>query len=871
MTLVERDGFQADVEDLIRTVTPDLYRAEDLVRWEQVSAQLEAWQPGIRALEHLATTAYKDQSALGSVLAEEPSAYEVLKRLLSMRGAIGFADGRELPARLSDVHNLNSVAELFTDIGVWEVLKPYARVEPMAKVALIAAGADRRRFNVRGRLDEWVKQAVTVAIETIEQDSGLQLAMADPRSVPVLKDSSAPRALDYILTVDGSPFAAVATVFQTSSGGRQQRDLARTYSALQRELDEVPAGLILIVDGRGIRETPRRVLSEMITGVAACMTFRQADEGALATALIDLAKHSGVREELTAPLDRLIENLLHDKLRVDVADLPVSQDRGRLALVGYETDHPELALTLTSDGTALEWTRIDSVRRAARLSSMNQEDAVRSAVEVFAELIEASLVARPTPSSSVEASYTVVVEKRQDPVLPRYTLVMSSPDAPTAFVLRSTAKESAKEASEAKLAVLIAPIAPPPEEFAGLQAALAATVVVLDYQDLLKIAQTAELPRDGFVSAVLERADVAKVSPFVVRSVTPERIFFGREKEQATLVSTLASNSVALLGGRRIGKTSLLRRAESWLRDGDFFPVFGDCQTVGSWEEFGRLVRREWECEVPHDFKPPNLFDVVEQLADRSNNRLVFLLDEIDHLLSRDQSVEFEGVREAFFRACRAISQQGLAQFVFSGERTIAKKLWDPQSPHWNFCRPLQLRQLDREPAERLLVTPLQSLGIELLNEAEFRQLAWRFTSGHPQLIQLLGDRLVDLVSDKPRGSRGQLALDDLAEVVERLSYAEPYLETYWGQATDLEKLVSAVVAMGLTVPKEITAYVSERYNIPLTGDAALAALRMLELYGIVDPEKDGYKIRAEWFGDALEWYGGAQQVGRRYADKVVG
>ena len=106
-------------------------------------------------------------------------------------------------------------------------------------------------------------------------------------------------------------------------------------------------------------------------------------------------------------------------------------------------------------------------------------------------------------------------------------------------------------------------------------------------------------------------------------------------------------------------------------------------------------------------------------------------------------------VPEAFFRACRTLSQEGLAQFIFTGERTIAMKLWDAHSPHWNFCRPLPLQQLTRTAAADLLTRPLESLGIEIVDRNEFEVALWRYTSGHPQLVQYLGDRLVRLLNER--------------------------------------------------------------------------------------------------------------------------
>ena len=46
---------------------------------------------------------------------------------------------------------------------------------------------------------------------------------------------------------------------------------------------------------------------------------------------------------------------------------------------------------------------------------------------------------------------------------------------------------------------------------------------------------------------------------------------------------------------------------------------------------------------------------------------------------------------------------EGVCQFVFSGERLLAERLWDASWPHWNFCLPVPVKQLDRGAADELI------------------------------------------------------------------------------------------------------------------------------------------------------------------------
>jgi hypothetical protein len=243
-------------------------------------------------------------------------------------------------------------------------------------------------------------------------------------------------------------------------------------------------------------------------------------------------------------------------------------------------------------------------------------------------------------------------------------------------------------------------------------------------------------------------------------------MFYGRETEAATVLGTIATNSVAILGSRRIGKTSLMRRVQFDLEDSNFRAFFGDCQTVRTWQDFATLARSDWDVVLPAEFEPRHLWDLVEQLRSTRDHSIVLLLDEIDQLLDWDRSHSETSVPEAFFRACRSISQAGSAPFVFSGERIIANRIWDPQSPHWNFCRPLDLTQLTQEAATSLLVRPLRGMNIKIIDELKFGIKAWERTNGHPQIAQFVGDRLVRLLDE--RADRRELSLS--AEEIEQVT-----------------------------------------------------------------------------------------------------
>jgi hypothetical protein len=264
-----------------------------------------------------------------------------------------------------------------------------------------------------------------------------------------------------------------------------------------------------------------------------------------------------------------------------------------------------------------------------------------------------------------------------------------------------------------------------------------------------------------------------------------------------------------------------------------------------------------WGVDIDQSFHPAEVERVIEQLTEKDGGTPVLLLDEIDNLLRWDLRHDDGNVPEALFRAFRAVSQEGRARFIFSGERLIAERLWDPASPHWNFCRPVALRQLGRDASDDLLRRPLAELGVELIDEASFLDVAWAHSQGHPQIGQFLGDLLVRELNTRAPDERGELGTADIELVVETAEFKRHYATTYWGQATATERLITALLAQGVMSLADLRSAADGVVD----GHALERALRMLELYGIVERVDDPLVLQASWMPQALDAFGGAEAV----------
>ncbi len=821
------EEVQARVAALKGSIAADWYEPQTFIPWHELADQLGAMEAGIASLQRLTDKGPVPAESLAALLQETESVLDVLLSIFVAPRGAGFRDGRLLPTeppRSSE--ELRTLAGLAVDLGLNELLSPGTDVRSIVRASLVAIDARRRGFRRGYELEQAVASVISHSIREVQTSEGLSINRV-PRSARL----ELPARLDEVLAIDGRPFVAIQSVFQVSSGGRQQRDLSTTYPLLQQTLRELGISLVLIVDGDGIRRTPDRVLESLLNSVSACMTLRQARAGNLARAIVMAADF----EPPTVPLQTLIETQLAQEGRISADLLPTSRDASLQTLARFVDQRPELALQLDVTARELRWPAVYSYKKGESLSP--------------AEILAASLGLEDIAVTQVGRLSLLEGRLQPDRILPEEFFIGLLDLPIDSDAVRQTS--IAARNGGAKLAVLVATDAATwrqSSEAGALRNELATSVVALDV-DEVPLVIGAKQPRQALVKYVLEQADLTKANPYSQHGVTRREMFFGREPELAEIRASLETNSIALLGGRRIGKTSLLTRTIGALESERWHPTMVDCQAVGDWEGFQQLMSRHG-LTLGSNPSAAAVTDLVDQLgAQAGPGRPVLILDEVDSLLRWDMSNSVDGVSEVIFRSFRAASQEDRIRFVFSGERLISERMGDPSSPHWNFCRPLVLRQLSQEASADLFERPLAELGVTAEDPREVRRLAWEHSQGHPQILQYLGSSIVRRLNQKPPQDRGLLTVQDVVAITSTSEYANHYVSTYWGQSTALEKAITALLAIGVTTPNAIV----ERLRPKAAHEEDLRpGLKMLELYGIVDGLEPPYSFRAKWFAEAL-------------------
>jgi len=295
-------------------------------------------------------------------------------------------------------------------------------------------------------------------------------------------------------------------------------------------------------------------------------------------------------------------------------------------------------------------------------------------------------------------------------------------------------------------------------------------LVVLDaqrFQAIILAEADQKKPLDRLRSMMLVSRGAENVDVFKINQLVESRtsIFIGREE----LVNRITSSgdNYAVYGGRRIGKSSVLKAVEDKLRSRNLSTCFyslegeGDCSDDAVAIRIANRMKLNGPIAGVSDFKLA-VQDLMEQDPDR---QIHLLIDEIDKYIAMNRE------RNLFVETLRALSElfPGRFRVVMSGFMEFRDCLkgrgpYTPTSDPWprmlNDIGPL--RNLHATSAEGIVKEGfLKILGWRFENRAIPQRIVER-TGGHPAFVQKFCKDLQALVAK--RGDR-IIRVDDIGNV----------------------------------------------------------------------------------------------------------
>ena len=257
-----------------------------------------------------------------------------------------------------------------------------------------------------------------------------------------------------------------------------------------------------------------------------------------------------------------------------------------------------------------------------------------------------------------------------------------------------------------------------------------------------------------------------KANPFIqAGGNVPVEMFVGRENERDDILQN--TGSCIIYGGRQLGKSALLTNLASEYKNDKRHVIYSDIQALGQsdddyhfatysfWRTLADHLKSNKFCEFENSSswrknKPDEIADEVirnirETLKRKHSWELLVLLDETDKLLEADAKKDFRLVKKI-----RGLMEETDRRFkcVFAGLHSVQQYYGWTNHPFAQLGKDICIQPLPQEPAFRLVVDRMKSLGYEFDDRSSVLRILSQ-VNYHPGLIQIFCHKLVENIQRK--------------------------------------------------------------------------------------------------------------------------
>ena len=367
-----------------------------------------------------------------------------------------------------------------------------------------------------------------------------------------------------------------------------------------------------------------------------------------------------------------------------------------------------------------------------------------------------------------------------------------------------------------------------------------AKLVILDANDIAEIVNS-ENPRVIFNRLLSFQIDIDDIQPYDHIGEARGRMFFGRKKDLRRIVSR-PERSFIIFGGRRIGKTSLLRRVQEQIQDRTntvFISAQGVRQNMDICEKIvnGILGPSPDRRAIMAGSRLDQFYSFVKSAILSSGKRWTFLIDEIDDFIIHDRQHRNEVL--ATLRDLDSELREG-CRFIFAGFRTSYQSLLNYYSPARNFIDPIILKPLDFESAKQLVIEPIEEeLGYVFENKTIVDDIL-DFASYHPCHIQRFCSLLLNQVHSK---NKHLITEQDVKDSISDSDFRTSILETfYWNTTPSQQLIVLSVLDRDSFTIDDVYSVLNSRNVKPMMSEL-LRDLTRLVIFGHFTKFKNNYRF----------------------------
>ncbi|GMV80416.1 MAG: hypothetical protein AMXMBFR7_16000 [Planctomycetota bacterium] len=368
-------------------------------------------------------------------------------------------------------------------------------------------------------------------------------------------------------------------------------------------------------------------------------------------------------------------------------------------------------------------------------------------------------------------------------------------------------------------------------------------IVVFEERHMMRLALSPHQDKT-FMRMVLESCDLESLSPYESQAPVRE-MFYGREGLVKEILRS--QKGYALVGTRRMGKTSLLFRLQDEIKKRPKSEtLFLECGGVNDPQPLAERIAHSLKLSLGRTFDVDDFDRAMRKYLESSGKHLYCFFDEIDDLVAAGKQ------GEPLWQVFKSLSFEGRMTVYVAGFSELFARYRDYESLFFNFLIFRRLSALDRRSAFALIAAPVQELGLKFEDEERLVNSILEKTSTHPNIIQIFSDLLVKRMA---RRTRRVILASDIEEIARHPDFEEMIIRIMHSNLIrPVEKLLLLLVAYYNLRPISLS-QVAELLgdwdvNVPI-GDVA-ALLDRLVLYAVFEEREGQYDFAHPYFATIL-------------------
>jgi WD40 repeat protein len=236
---------------------------------------------------------------------------------------------------------------------------------------------------------------------------------------------------------------------------------------------------------------------------------------------------------------------------------------------------------------------------------------------------------------------------------------------------------------------------------------------------------------DAFARLISSQIGFSRISPYQTRSgVNKEGVFFGRTQILAHIMQREPANYL-IIGGRQIGKSSLLKAIERRYRND---PDVECHYLVLSGEDIREHLAKEMNLALDTDWRELSLHIGKTE----GGRRRLFLIDEADKFVAAEARKDYETLH-----LFRGLSEEGRCHFILAGFwQLFHAATFEYQSPVKNFAETLTIGALEPSACRDLAKIPMNLLNIRYESEEMIESIVQQ-SGQRANLIAIICDEML--------------------------------------------------------------------------------------------------------------------------------